>query len=151
MLHHPSPVEHQDIIYSPQGAQAMGNNETRAAGQQAADSAFQGPLRHRIQTGGCLIQDHQVGIGQKRPHQGQELRLAGGERDATGCQLGVQPVRQEMISLHQAEIRQGHEDAAVVNHGIEEGEVIPYAGAKKLHLLGDQAHPTPQFGESRLP
>ncbi len=80
-------------------AQAMGNDETRAALHQRLQARLNKTFRLRIEVARRLIENEDAGIGQERSGDGNPLPLAGGKFYAPFPDQGLIPGGEVLYKL----------------------------------------------------
>ena len=154
MLHDAAVVQNQDVVGPADGAQAMGDDDARASGQQPVDGPLQELLGGRVEPRRSLVEHHQARIAQEDAGEGQQLRLPGRQTLAAALQHRVQPGRQAAQPRAKAQRLQRGDDGGIVKGragGVvvaEEGQIVAHAGGEELHVLRHQAHVPPQFAQS---
>src|SRR4051794_30095990 len=81
--------EDEDLIGAPNGAEAMGNDEARAAGEELGQRPLNTQLGQRIDAAGGFVEDQNPRIGQHGPREADELPLAQREAGASLADLRV--------------------------------------------------------------
>ena len=96
-------------------------------------------LGGRVEPRRGLVEDHQAGVLQEDPGEGQQLRLARRQPTAPVAKLGVQSLGQGAVPAPQAQVAEHLQDALVGDRGVEQRQVVAHRGPEELHVLGDHA------------
>src|SRR6056297_3752529 len=79
--HTPAVQEHDVIGHAPRLPHVMGHeDDAHAAVPRLAHDLLDGEDRSRVEAGGGLVKEHDLGIGGKRPCERQALRLTAGQQ-----------------------------------------------------------------------
>ena len=82
LLDDPAVLEHDDLAGALDRGQAVGDDDRRAAGQQAPQARLDPRLGVDVDVGGGLVEHEDARVGDERAGEGDELALAGRELDA---------------------------------------------------------------------
>ena len=74
-------LHHANQVGPANGAQPVGNDDSRAANEQPLQRLLDQRLGHRVHAGGRFIQDQDARVGQDGPGNADQLALANGEID----------------------------------------------------------------------
>src|SRR5690606_40872553 len=91
----------------------MGDRHRCAPGGEPVDGTAQLDVESRIDGRRRLVEDQQVGSGDPRPHEGDQLPLAGRQVASPLAHLGVEPGRKALEPAVQAELEEGGTDLSV--------------------------------------
>ena len=143
-------AEHEHLVGIANGAQAVGNDETGAAGQQFVQSNLNLALGARVHAGRRFIQDQDVRIAQRRAGDGQKLALPLAETAAALAQQSLIAIGQaldELVGLHQP----GRGDHFVIaGFGFAVANVVHDRVTEEEGVLQDDADLPTQAGRSDI-
>ena len=107
VLDHPARIEHEDPVGNFGRGQPVGDGDHGASGGKFAQCPGDTHLGGRVHRGGGLVQNQQVGIGNRRPHQGDQLTLADREGRSPLSHLRVESLSQLSQPAVQSELNEG--------------------------------------------
>ncbi|CAN4000066.1 Bifunctional chorismate mutase/prephenate dehydratase, partial [Dysosmobacter welbionis] len=162
LLHDAALLQHQNLVRTHDGGQAVGDHDNGAATGQLGERFLDQSLVLGVRKGGRLIEDHDGRVLQNGPGQGDALLLAAGEISPLGANRGVHTLGQLLQNVSALGSRQrrehllpgsvgagspdifkdgGFEQAAVLEHKgnlIHEhmGIDLPHIHAAHLHRAG---------------
>ena len=86
-------LEHDDLVGIADGREPVGNDEGRAALHQNSERFLNARLGHRVERTGCLVEDQNRRILEKRAGDRQPLPLAARQRHAALADQGFIALR----------------------------------------------------------
>ena len=139
-------AQHQNPIRGFHRGQAMGDHHSRAFLQQPIQVALQGGLCGGIHEGGGLVHHQHRGVTDRHPCHRQQLTFTGREIAATLPQLCLQPIRQPLQQVVQAQITADSSQLLIADLGIEP-KVIGHVAAEQEGVLQHHPQLTSQIGD----
>ena len=92
-LHHPALVDHDHLVGALGRREPVRDGDRGPRLHEPLERAADLHLQRRVDGAGGLVEDQQVGVGEVRAQERDELPLAGRQRLAALADLGVQPAR----------------------------------------------------------
>ena len=137
-LDDPAVVEYGDVVAELAGGQPVADIDRGLVAHDPVEVLVDLHLRHRIQGGGGLVQDHKGGVLVQGPGQGDLLGLAAGDLDPRLVELLVEGRFQALGEGRKAfpepgQVQTGGGPAAVVPEG--GGHVLAQGEGQQLEVL----------------
>ena len=137
LLDDPAAVEHDDSAGLADRRQAVGDDDRRASGEQAAQARLDAPLRVEVDVRGRLVEDQDARVGDERAGERDELALAGRQLRAALADGRLVAVLEALDELVGADGAGGGAHLVVRRVRAPEGDVVADRAAEQEALLGD--------------
>ena len=132
VLDEPAVMQHEHPIGAHRGRQPVGDGDRRAALGEVRQRPRDPHLGKRVDRRRRLVEEQDVGIGEPRPQQGDELAFSGRQLLAALADARVQPIGHRVQPVDDVEPGDDGEDRRVV--GTWTGE--PHVGARSCRRTG---------------
>ena len=132
------------------GAGGGGGFQRRTATGGGEQVGGEPPADGRIQVGGGLVEDEEVGVGEQGAGEGEPLPLSSGQGEAIGSDDGVPAVGERLDPRQESGPVRGRRQLAVGGAGTGEPEVLPDRGVQQVGLLADHAHDRGEVGQAQV-
>ena len=144
VLDQPSVLEHGDLVDLGQGLQPVGDDHGGPPVEQPAGGGGDALLGERVQPARCLVEHHDVGVGQEGPGKGDELALARREALAT-LEDRVEPVGQRRHPVAEPDAAEQVLQVGIAGRmRTEQREVVAQRRPEQVDVLRDDGDPPPQ-------
>ena len=146
-----SVVEHHQPVGSPNRAEAVRDNESRAAGQQPLHRILDQPLALVIQTAGRLVEDENGRILEQRAGDRNALTLTTGQLPPPLSDHRVIALREPLDELVRVRSPRGGLDRLLGRRRSSVRDVFTNGPAEERRLLGHQADRAPKLRQAQVP
>src|SRR5882762_2394700 len=140
-------VEDEDAVGVLDGAQAMGDDQSGAPGEQAAESFANEKFRFRVHAGGGFVKDEETRIVGQGAGEIDELALADRKSGAALVDVAGHAFGQGANELAEADFFNGVFDGIAVDAGCAEADIRFDGAGEKKGILKDDAELAAQILE----
>ena len=140
LLDDPAVVEHDDPPGLADGREAVGDDDRRAPGQQAAQAGLDAALGVQVDVRRRLVEHEDARVGDERAGEGEQLALAGRELRAALADLGRSPLGSAAMKSQAPTARAAASICASSASGRPKAMLSRDRAAEQEGLLGHDAH-----------
>ena len=144
-------LQSDDLVGVADGAQAVGDDQRRAAPQHRFQRLLDQVLRLGVHRRGGLVQDEDTGVGQDGPRQRQPLFLAPAQLDAPLADLGVVAFGQRLDELVGVGRLGGGDKLLVAGVRLAVEQVLAHGAVEQEGVLQHHGHVAAQRVQRDLP
>ena len=140
-------LEHDDLIGAPDGGEAVGNHEHRAALHEALERELDFAFGDGIDAGSGFVEDDEGRVLQERPGDGDALLFALAEADAFFADISIELLGQGGDEIPGAGLPQGARDFVLGGVFPGEKQVVTHGAFEEERVLRDMTDSGAQLGQ----
>src|SRR5919106_410174 len=144
VLHDAAVLEDDDQVGSPDGGQAVGDDERGPAREEPPQCELDAPLRADVHARGRLVEHEDARVGEKRPRERDELALADREAATALGDLRLVAVLELEYEVLGTDGARGPGGVLVARVRPSERDVLAHRAREEESLLRDDAELAPQ-------